>query len=112
MFSVKATGQYINYSQREGEGGNSNSKTLIIKDSSVRSIWTCLTASPCYSTNTNKHGYTTNRYYERDRQTDRDRETDRMKDRQRQRQREIESIFLHMRQKGTKQALKLSTIKL
>ena len=82
MFSVKATGQYINYSQREGEGGNSNSKTLIIKDSSVRSIWTYLTASPCYSTNTNKHGYTTNRYYERDRQTDRQRQRDRQNERQ------------------------------
>ena len=31
---------------------NSNSKTLILKDSSVRSIWTCLTASPCYTTTT------------------------------------------------------------
>ena len=30
---------------------NSNSETLILKDTSVRSIWTCLTASPCYSTN-------------------------------------------------------------
>ena len=38
--------------EREGGGGeregeNSNSKTLIFKDSSVRSIWTYLTASPC-----------------------------------------------------------------
>ena len=32
-----------------------------IKDSSVRSIWTYLTASPCYTTNTNKHN-TTNKY--------------------------------------------------
>ena len=40
---------------------NSNSKTLILKDSSVRSIWTYLTASPCYSTNISKHDYTTNR---------------------------------------------------
>ena len=39
---------------------NSNSKTLTIKDSSVRSIWTYLTASPCFTTNTNKHNYTTN----------------------------------------------------
>ena len=49
-----------------GEGGrensNSNSKTLIHKDSSVRSIWTYLTVSPCYSTNRNKHDYTTKRY--------------------------------------------------
>ena len=30
------------------------------KDNSVRSIWTYLTASPCYTTNTNKHDYTTN----------------------------------------------------
>ena len=41
---------------------DSNSKTLIViilKDSSVRSIWTYLTASPCYTTNTKKHDYTT-----------------------------------------------------
>ena len=40
------------------EGGverNSNSETLILKNSSVRSIWTHLTASLCYTTNTNKH---------------------------------------------------------
>ena len=42
---------------------NSNSKTLILKDSSVRSIWTYLTGSSCYTTNTNKHDYNTNRYY-------------------------------------------------
>ena len=42
---------------------NSNSKTLILKDSSVWSIWTYVTASPCYTTiNTNKHDYTTNSY--------------------------------------------------
>ena len=46
-----------------GEGENSNWKTLILKDSSVRSICTCLTAGPCYTTNTSKHDYTTNRYY-------------------------------------------------
>ena len=34
-----------------GGGGDSNSETLILKDSSVRSIWPYLTASPCYSTN-------------------------------------------------------------
>ena len=44
-------------------GGNSNPKTLILKDSSVRSIWIYVTASPCYTTNANKHNYTTNRYY-------------------------------------------------
>ena len=38
-------------------------KTLILKDSSVRSIWTYLTGSPCYTTNTNNYVYTTNRYY-------------------------------------------------
>ena len=38
---------------------NLNLKTLILKDSSVRSIWTYLTASPCYTTNTNKHDNTT-----------------------------------------------------
>ena len=36
------------------ENSNSNLKTLILKDSSVRFIWTYLTASPCYTTNTNK----------------------------------------------------------
>ena len=45
---------------------HSNSKTLILKDSSVRSIWTYLTASPCYITNTNKHDNTTNIYYKHD----------------------------------------------
>ena len=39
------------------------SETLILKDSSVRSIWTYLTASPCCTTNTNKHDCTINRYY-------------------------------------------------
>ena len=32
---------------RQNERENSNSKTLILKDSSVRSIWTYLTASLC-----------------------------------------------------------------
>ena len=41
--------------ERERERENSNSKTVILKDSTVRSIWTYLTAGPCYSTNTNKH---------------------------------------------------------
>ena len=36
-------------------------KTLILKDSSARSIWTYLTASPCYTTNTKEHDYSTNR---------------------------------------------------
>ena len=46
--------------ERERENSNENSKTLILKDSSVRSIWTYLTANPCYTTNTNKHDNTTN----------------------------------------------------
>ena len=50
-------------SLRERERERENSKTLILKDSSVRSIWTYLTASPCYTTNTNQHDYTTNIYY-------------------------------------------------
>ena len=29
---------------------NSNSNTLILKDSNIRSIWTYLTASHCYTT--------------------------------------------------------------
>ena len=41
-----------------------DSQTLILKDSSVSCIWTYLTASPCYTTNTNKHTYTTNIYYQ------------------------------------------------
>ena len=46
---------------------DSNSKTLILKDSSVRSIWIYLTASPCYTANTNnKHDNTTNKYYKHD----------------------------------------------
>ena len=48
------------------ERENSNSKTLILKDSSVRSIWTYLRASPYYTTNTNKHDNTTNKYYKHD----------------------------------------------
>ena len=48
--------------EREREN-YSNSKTLILKDSSVRSIWTYLTGSPCYTTNTNNYDYTTNKYY-------------------------------------------------
>ena len=51
---------------RERENSNSNSKTLILKDSSVRSIWTYLRASPYYTTNTNKHDNTTNKYYKHD----------------------------------------------
>ena len=43
--------------EREREKSNSNSKTLILKESSVRSIWTYLTASPCCTTNTNMHHY-------------------------------------------------------
>ena len=35
---------------------------IILKDSSVRSSWTYLTASPGYTTNTNKHNNTTNKY--------------------------------------------------
>ena len=57
--------------QKERE--NSNSKTLILKDISVRSIWTYLTASPCYTTNTNKHDSTTKRYYKTETETERER---------------------------------------
>ena len=45
---------------------NSNSKTLILKDISFRSIWTYLTASPCSITNTNKYDNTTNKDYKHD----------------------------------------------
>ena len=63
--------------ERERERENSNSKTLILKDSSVRSIWTYLTASACYTTNTNKHDYTTNRYCKHEREGVRQRERER-----------------------------------
>ena len=60
------------------ERERASSKTLILKDSSVRSIWTYLTASPCYATNTNK-------------QRERERDTDRQRQRQKtDRQRELE----------------------
>ena len=71
-----------------GRGGDSNSKILILKDSSVRSIWTYLTASPCYTTNSNKHNNTANRYYKLHRvptnvqKHRRERQTDRQTDRQ------------------------------
>ena len=51
--------------QRE-KNSITNWKTLILTDSSVRSIWTYLTASPCYTTNTNNYNNTTNRYYKPD----------------------------------------------
>ena len=57
---------------RGGRGGELKLelKTLILKDSSVRSIWTYLTASPCYTTNTNRQkGKQTGR--QTGRQTDR-----------------------------------------
>ena len=40
------------YRHRQNSNSNSNSKTLILKDSSARSIWTYLTASSCFTTNT------------------------------------------------------------
>ena len=40
--------EWVSEREREGEGGRENSKPLIVKDSSVRSMWTYLTASPCY----------------------------------------------------------------
>ena len=41
------------HTNREGERERTpNSKIFILKDSSVRSIWIYLTASPCYTTNT------------------------------------------------------------
>ena len=52
--------------ERERERELETRKLLILKDSSVRSIWTYLTANPCYTTNTNKHNNTTNKYYKHD----------------------------------------------
>ena len=67
---LDASFMHIGYYQprniaERNSNSNSNSKTLTLKDSSVRSIWTylTLTVSPCYTTNTNKHDYTRNRYY-------------------------------------------------
>ena len=37
---------------RERERENSDSKTLILEDSSVRPVWLYPAASPCYTTNT------------------------------------------------------------
>ena len=57
---------YKDYQEREREMKSErktamlNSKTLILKDSSIRSSWNYLTASRCYTTNTNKHDYTKN----------------------------------------------------
>ena len=36
--------------ERERERESSNSTTLTPKDNSIRSIWTCLPATPCYTT--------------------------------------------------------------
>ena len=74
--------------QRQRQRENSNSKTLILKDSSVRSIWTYLTASPCYTTNTDKHDYTRHRRRERDEEREREKERERQTDRQTDRQTE------------------------
>ena len=77
---------------REGERERENSKTVILKGGSVRSIWTCLTASPCYVTSTNKHNQRERHTYrEKDRQTDRhiDRQTNRGRDTERESTRSI-----------------------
>ena len=71
--------------EREQERENSNSKTVILKDSSVRSIWTYLTASLFYTTNTNKHDNTTR---EREREMGRERETETERGRERGRGRD------------------------
>ena len=42
-----------------GSGQKENWKILTLKDSSIRSTWIYPTASPCYTTNTNKHYYIT-----------------------------------------------------
>ena len=53
---------------REGLGGGGERE--LEKDSSIRSIWTYPTAGPCYTTSTNKHNYTTNRYCKHENATD------------------------------------------
>ena len=88
-FSVQGSG---GGATEAGGGGREkereNSKTLILKDSSVRPIWTYLTASPCYTTNTNKHDNTTNiistikQWINAVSQRQTDRQTDRHRDRE------------------------------
>ena len=71
---------------RRTERERENPKTLILQDSSVRSIWTYPTANPCYTTNKHKR----ERQKDRDGQTETDRDRDsqagrkaaRLKDRQ------------------------------
>ena len=74
LFTTRKVGRMVERSRprekkREmGKGGreNSNWKTSILEDSSVRSIGTYPTASPCYTTNTNKCDNTTSKYYKHD----------------------------------------------
>ena len=51
-FSIERERDSDRDTERETE--RSNSKTLILKNRSVRSNWTYLTANPCYSTNTER----------------------------------------------------------
>ena len=53
-------GETYIFTERERE--RENSGTLVLKDRSFRTTWTSLTASPCYTMNTNKHDYTPNTY--------------------------------------------------
>ena len=50
-----------------------------------------LTASPCYTTNTDRHDYTRERERDRQRQRDRDRDRDRQRQTDRDRHREAET---------------------
>ena len=62
---------------------------IIPKDSRVRSIWTYLTASPCYTTERERERGREVDYRERERERETDRDRDRQTDRQRDRDREI-----------------------
>ena len=76
--------------ERKRENLNSNSKTLLLKDSSVRSIWTYLTASPCYTTNTERGGDrgVGRREKKRDEESGGERKRETLTDRHKQRERD------------------------
>ena len=56
------TNQSCYWRKRHRETDTESLRIGILKNSSIRSIWTNLRASPCSTTNTNKPDYTTNTY--------------------------------------------------
>ena len=63
-----------------------------------------LTASPCYTTDTNKHDFSTNRERERDREKDRDRDTETETERDRDREADYTPITRHPNRHPPRQA--------